>query len=125
MSKNMIQNGIRTPDGTELFSRHRHDYIEYTDKNGKTYIIDGGLDYCRTTVHDDQVSLILYDDEPHEVQREVVVWGTYGISGREPLRYVPVKDMETTHIERVLNICSPCAVIRECMKLELEMRKTL
>ena len=32
--KQIIINQIRTPDGTLLKSMHRHDYVEYTDKNG-------------------------------------------------------------------------------------------
>ena len=100
--RRLIYNAIRTPDGTVLESRHRHDYKEYKDANGKEYIIDGGLDYIRTTVHEDQVSLALYDDSPHEIQREVLTWGTYGKSGKEDYRIVAIKDMETDHIKNVL-----------------------
>jgi len=39
---NLIANALRTPDGTVLESKSRHDYKEYIDANGKTYMIDGG-----------------------------------------------------------------------------------
>ena len=34
---NLIANALRTPDGTVLESKSRHDYREYVDANGKTY----------------------------------------------------------------------------------------
>ena len=49
----LVYNAIRTPDGTVLESRHRHDHVEYIDKNGKEYMVDGGLEYIRRNVHED------------------------------------------------------------------------
>lgn len=45
-----------TPDGTKLISRHRHDYQAYTDKNGKYYMLDGGLNsgYYRRSANGDE-----------------------------------------------------------------------
>lgn len=123
MSRQLIRNAIQTPDGTILQSRHRHDYVTHTDKNGKTYMVDGGLDYVRRSANGDEIDLCLYDDEPHEVQREVVTWGTYGKDGNQPLQYKAIKDMETDHIKAVLNECRPSPVIKECMEKELEYRK--
>ena len=40
----IILNRIQTPDGTVLTSYYRHDYKSYQDKNGETYIVDGGND---------------------------------------------------------------------------------
>ena len=37
----LIYNAIRTPDGTVLESRHKHDYQEYQDANGLEYMVDG------------------------------------------------------------------------------------
>ncbi len=51
---NLIYNALRTPDGTVLTSRHRHDYVTHIDKNGKEYMIDGGLDYVRSSANGDE-----------------------------------------------------------------------
>ena len=118
----LIRNAIQTPDGTILESKHRHDYRSYTDANGKTYMVDGGLEYLRRSIHDDQIDMSLYDDESHEVQRKITKWGTYGIRGDQPLSYISVGAMETAHLEAVLRECNPATVIKNCMEKELELR---
>ena len=47
----IFRNSIITPDGTELISKDRHDYVVYKDKNGQIFGIDGGNEYLRRT-HD-------------------------------------------------------------------------
>jgi hypothetical protein len=47
----IVANRIRTPDGTILESKHRHDYVTYTDANGKQYMVDGGLVKCSNGAH--------------------------------------------------------------------------
>jgi hypothetical protein len=101
----LISNRIRTPDGTILESRHRHDYVTYVDKNGKEYMVDGGLEYLRRIVHDDAPyeELSVYDDAPYALIREVFKWGTRGKDGRQPLKFVPLKDLTTEHIDAILD----------------------
>jgi hypothetical protein len=101
----IVSNRIRTPDGTVLESRHRHDYVTYVDANGKEYMVDGGLDYLRRNVHDDAPyeELSVYDDAPYALVREVFKWGTRGKDGKQPLTYVPLKDLTNEHIEAILD----------------------
>lgn len=119
----LLKNAIRTPDGTVLVSRHRHDYQEYTDANGKTYMIDGGLDYCRTTAHEDQEWLGASADDPHDLIRERFEWATYGPKGDQPLSYIALKDMGTDHIQNCLEIRSLRPQIEKAFRDELEYRK--
>ena len=100
----IVANRIRTPDGTILESMHRHDYVTYTDANGLEYMVDGGLDYLRRNLHDDAPyeELSVYADDPHELIREVFKWGTRGKDGNQPLKYVPLKDLTSDHIEAIL-----------------------
>ena len=39
----LVRNAMRTPDGTIIRSRHRHDYVTHKDANGSEYMLDGGL----------------------------------------------------------------------------------
>ena len=119
---NLIRNALQTPDGTVIQSHGRHDYVTYTDANGKQYMVDGGLAYLRRSVHEDQVDLSLYDDQPHEVQRELLTWGTYGINGDQPLYYKTIADMDTGHLEAVVRLGGLCPVRKSCMLKELELR---
>lgn len=121
--KRLIQNAIITPDGTFLRSLYRHNYVEYIDKlTGKTYMVDGGLDYCRRSAHGDEIDMCLYDDESHTIQRAVLKWGSYGKDGKQPYRLIPIGLMETEHILAVLDECSPSTVYRNCMLAELKER---
>ena len=95
MKKQLILNRIKTPDGTILISRHRHDYVTHTDKNGKVYMVDGGTDYLRRNIHEDAPyeELSLYSDESYEIIRENVCREGRGINGDQPLTWVPISKM--------------------------------
>ena len=121
--RRLIRNSIQTPDGTILESKHRHDYRTHMDENGKFYMVDGGLDYCRCSYNGDEKDMCLYDDAPHDVQRTILAWGTYGKGRNEPLHFILIKDMETDHILSVLSECSPRSVIKSCMEKELLYRE--
>lgn len=99
----ILSNRMRTPDGTILESRHRHDYVTHLDKNGKEYMLDGGLDYVRCSANGDEHLLTICSDDPHEVLRVLVKWGTYGKSGDEPLKYVTIADMDPYHLRACLD----------------------
>ena len=121
----LVYNAIRTPDGTVLESTHRHDYKTYLDKNGKEYMVDGGLEYVRRNVHDDAPyeDLSVYTTDGHDIVREVVKWGTYGINGDQPLTYILLKDMNTEHIRACLeNVPRMHPAYKEAFKEELKLR---
>jgi len=121
---NLIANALRTPDGTVLESKSRHDYKEYVDANGKTYMIDGGLDYHRRSANGDEENMCMYDDEPHETQVQVLTWGTYGINGDQPLQYKTIAEMDTSHIEAVLQTVKHIRpMIKTVMQNELKFRQ--
>ena len=121
----IVSNRIRTPDGTILESMHRHDYVTYLDANGKEYMVDGGLEYLRRNVHDDAPyeELSVYNDAPYALVREVFKWGTRGKDGKQPLTYVPLKDLTSEHIEAILDTQSHIAdYVRKLFIDELSFR---
>lgn len=119
----LVKNCLETPDGTMLYSRSRHDYKTYLDANGKTYMIDGGLDYVRCSANGDEIHHCVWDDDPFDKVRKAVEWGTYGINGDQPLRWVRLCDMETAHINAVLkNVPSIGDSYARAFRLELELR---
>lgn len=102
--EHLVYNAIRTPDGTILSSRNRHDYKTHLDANGEEYMVDGGLDYIRRNVTKEpaeELSVCL--EQGHDVVREACKWGTYGKTGSEPFRIVALKDMSDGHIQACLD----------------------
>ena len=120
----LIRNAIQTPDGTIIESKSGHDYVTHVDAlTGKTYMVDGGLNYVRRSVHADQIDMCLYDNEPHKVQSEVLTWGTYGKDGKQPLQYKTIAEMETAHLEVVVEMVGVSPILHQCMVNELKLRK--
>lgn len=123
----IVANRIQTPDGTILQSFNRHDYKTHSDENGHTYMVDGGCDYLRRNVVNEAPykELSVYSDDPHEMIRESMHWGTRGVNGDQPLKYIPLKDMDTDHIQACLDtqkFMHPH--FRVAMQNELKYRKT-
>lgn len=94
-NRQILVNQIRTPDGTILVSRHRHDYVTYLDKNCYDYMVDGGLDYLRRNVCKEfpYEELSIYDDAPFELIRQHFCRGGRGKDGLQPLTWVPLCKM--------------------------------
>ena len=57
----VLVSGMICPDGTVLYSRHRHDYKSHTDSNGEWYMIDGGLDYVKSSVNKIRAQYLIND----------------------------------------------------------------
>lgn len=105
MNRQLLVNKIKTPDGTILESRYRHDYKEYIDCiSGETYIVDGGYDYLKRSINTvPYEEMSVYDDDDFEVIREHFTWGTYGKSGKEKIKYVSLKNLDTDHIHNIIS----------------------
>ena len=121
----ILRNAVQTPDGTILESKTRHDYKTYKDVNREVYMVDGGLDYQRRTVnkHAPEIDLSLTEADSHDDLRKFVTWGTYGKLGDQPLSYKAIADMETEHLQAVLDTQKNMyPQVRDLMKAELEYR---
>lgn len=101
----MVANRWMSKDGTVLHSKHRHDYVSHTDAiTGKEVFIDGGDDYIRMS--GDLENMCVFVNDPHEKIREVFTWRSYGKPSDADYgvtRFLVLKDMETAHIEAILD----------------------
>jgi len=94
-TKRILLNSIKTPDGTVLVSRHRHDFVTYKDKNGQSYAVDGGTDYLKRMFDKpDFKELSKYDDGKHTTRRKYLYWGSNYDKNMKPLKetlYRPIR----------------------------------
>ena len=125
MSELIFRNSIVTPDGTELISQHRHDYVLYMDANGQSFGIDGGNDYLRRT--QDAVlfgkDTSITSNSPIEDIRGFFSWGTYGKDGKSPYKRVLLKDMSNNHILAIIETQKTHDLLKEVFYRELDFRK--
>lgn len=102
--RRILRNSIICPDGTELVSRHKYDFVVYYDKKKRCFGVDGGSFYLKRTgigYTENSVS----DDGKFETQRNVCEWGrNYDKDGKKlkQTEWVKVKDLETEHIYAIL-----------------------
>ena len=122
--RKLIKNSIRTPDGTVLESRHRHDFVSHKDTiTGELYFTDGGTSYIRRSVNiEPYEDLSLYSDDPFEILRENITWGTYGKNGDEPLHYKFISNMSTSHINAILSQYKLEDYLKEVFEKEISHR---
>lgn len=106
--KRILYNAIKTPDGTVIVSKSRHDFVCHIDANGKRYCVDGGLNYIRRLADTfDYEDLTVMDDENHETRRQYLFWGiNYDENGKwleSGTIWKNIKDLDTDHIENILD----------------------
>ena len=105
----------------EIVSRHKHDYI--TCSCGR-FSIDGGSSYLkRNSNHYVDTSLSSNDD--FDKIRNNFEWGTKGVDGKQPLQYIKLKDISTTHIESILATQLLAKEIKDIFKKELDIRNKI
>lgn len=117
----IIRNSMRTPDGTEIVSTHRHDFVSHEDANGNTYSVDGGTAYLRRVGPMDAEDTSVFLWHGHAVVRDVFTWGTRGPDGDQPLKRVKLSEMSDDHM---LNIINDGYNIWPLMQAELDWRKS-
>ena len=104
MGKQLVHNSVTCLEcGETLVSFHTHDYKTCSCENET--MVDGGLSYGRYGGKDlDKVKTnYVYDDEPFEKIREVVCRGGRGIDGKQPLKYVLLKDIDDEWLGAIID----------------------
>ena len=121
--RKLIKNSIRTPDGTVLTSRHRHDFKSHKDKNNEIYVCDGGIDYIKRSVNiEPYEDLSLYSTDSFEKLREGIEWGSRGKNGDEPLQYKSISNMSSNHITAILSKIKLADYLKELFEKEISFR---
>lgn len=98
-ARHIVANQMKLPSGRIIRSWHRHHYNQ-VEENGEIYFVDGGTEYQRHSGNAEDASI--YDDDDFEVIRQYFAWGTRGKGGGQPLKWVILCEMETDHIEAIL-----------------------
>ena len=108
---NILQNAVKITEGNEITylpSNHRHHFNAYEFKNGSSYFVDGGRDYFRKGSKGDFPSdskiesFSLMEDSSFEEISEKLLWGTHGKSGKEPIKFLPFKELTKKHLLAIL-----------------------
>ena len=123
----LIYNAIRTPDGTIIVSRNRHDYVTHEDTvSGKHYMVDGGNDYERRSIVGDEINLSQYYDPSDDVHNSTWLhWGTRGKDGKQPLIRLPIVELDTNDIVSILTTQHQIGdYVKATLKGELAIRAT-
>lgn len=120
----ILRNAMKTPDGTIIHSTYRHDYVTHEDANGEHYMVDGGNEYLRRSAGhtEEPEDLSVYVDEDHMINREYAMWTSYGEDGKGPARTRPIKDLDTDHIQAILDNGFGADYYREMFEEELRYR---
>lgn len=100
----LLVSKFKTPDGTVLLSKHRHDYVSHFDTKCNCWFgVDGGISYQKILGDIDKLeNLSVYTNDPHKKIRENFEWGSYGKSGKEELHYILLKDLTEEHISAIM-----------------------
>lgn len=113
MKTRILQNAVRVISEDKIYvSRHTHDFVSFVTPDGENGFIDGGLDYIRAGgaafgEHKDIEPLFIVvneniNDDDMDLIANRAVWGTRGKDGKEPLKYIKLKDATTEHLEAIL-----------------------
>ena len=125
--KKLIENAIKTPDGTILNGSSSNTILNHYDiVASDNYYIAGGLNKHSTSINDiPHESLALFSTDPFDVIRDKFLWGTYGKNGNKPFYWITLKDMTKTHIKAILETQKKIRIeTQEILKAELVFRNS-
>lgn len=113
----VIHREMITPDGTRLASNNIHDCVYYKDKNGKTYMLDGGHtgSYYRMSCNRDEQIIEITTEHKFEIIRDYV--GRYN---RYSKTYVTLKNISDEWLQNILDYFKAINHIGTFFRLYLE-----
>lgn len=118
----ILVNEIQCPECLgRVKSRHVHDFRYCQCEKS---FVDGGREYVRCGGNLDQppIQLTIYDDGTHKTRREHLEWGSCGKSGKEPLRYIKIKDLTDDHMDNIIKNVPIKGLVMETIVQEQKFR---
>lgn len=95
--KTLIRNRAQCLDCNEIIeSRFTHDFVSCGCGN----FVDGGLSYQRYGGNVKDISV--YSDSDFSIIRENLFRGSYGFNGKDPIKYILLKDINDIYLERLI-----------------------
>lgn len=125
MDKQIVYNSVTCLECNEtIVSYYRHDYKTCECPNGA--MVDGGTAYLRYGAMDmSKIKLFaVYADDDYELVRKYATRGSRGVDGKQPLKWIPLCDMEDDHLEAVLDYGGADWHL-ELIRKEIEYRKPI
>jgi hypothetical protein len=104
MDKQIVYNAVKCLECNEtIVSHHRHDYKTCGCLNEA--MVDGGTAYLRYGAKNMRnIELItVYADEDYQLVRNYATRGSRGVDGKQPLKWIPLCDMDDDHLEACLD----------------------
>jgi len=101
--KQLVYNAVTCTECKELLVSYSvHDYKTCGCPNDA--MVDGGLSYSRHGAKDMDKIIVhnIYDDDPFDLVRCYATRGSRGKDGKQPLTWIPLKDMDDDYLEAVL-----------------------
>jgi hypothetical protein len=121
--RQIVYNSITCDECNEtIVSYHRHDYKICSCPNEA--MVDGGTDYLRYGAKNMSKikQFAVYTDNDFEIVRKYATRGSRGKDGKQPLKYIPICEMDDDYLEAVLDYGGADWHI-DLIKKEIEYRK--
>ena len=123
--RQLVYNSITCDECNEtIVSYHRHDYKICSCPNEA--MVDGGTDYLRYGAKNMSKikQFAVYTDNDFEIVRKYATRGSRGKDGKQPLKYIPICEMDDDYLEAVLGYGGADWHI-DLIKKEIEYRKNV
>lgn len=108
---------------TYIISTHVHDYRSCNCGN---IAVDGGNEYLKRSVaeKEDFIDYSLSTESIPEEIRAKLLWGSRGKDGTEPLKFLPIGQRDTEHLEAILKTQTQINdLYKTAIRTELRIRK--
>lgn len=98
----MVFNGLKTPDGTLIYSNHVNHYSEHLDKISKEYYsVTGGLSYKEISLNNKKPKVITITiNHPYKVIRR---YYRHPVETKDGTIYVPLKNIPIFYLKKVID----------------------